>query len=353
MKSKVYFISVEDLDDLQAIKAKFTLLLDESGMLDFLLPGKTAAIKMHFGEEGNTGHVSPEYVRMVCDRISAKGAKPVLVDTNTLYRGKRSMTASHIQLARGHGFTEEIAGAPITIAEDSVDVEVGSQFLKTAKVAPFFLKVDALVGIAHFKGHLMTGFGGMLKNIGMGCASREGKLIQHSDYTPIVKEENCVGCGACEAACPARAISIVNDIARIEGGRCIGCASCISACPNNAIDLDWEAGAGTIQEKMVGHAKAVLSGKKDKLAFFNFAIKITKECDCLAKDDPRICPDVGIFASCDPVSIDKACLDVMIRTCGKDVFMQVHPKRDGTKQLYHAAKLGLGNIEYDLVNLSY
>ena len=353
MKSKVYFISVEELDDMQAIKAKFTRLLDESDLLGFFKPGQMAAVKLHFGEEGNTGHVKPEYVKMVCERISGQGAKPVLTDTNTLYRGRRCMTEAHVQIAHDHGFTEEQVGAPIVIGDDSVDVPVDTQFLKNAKIASFYRKVDAMVGIAHFKGHLMTGFGGALKNIGMGCASREGKLLQHSDYTPIVKKENCVGCEMCVEACAARAITIVDDIARIEGGMCIGCASCIAACPNNAMDLDWAAGAGTIQEKMIGHVKAVLSGKKERAVFFNFAVKITKECDCLAKDDPRICPDVGIFASTDPVSIDKACLDLVIRTCGKDIFAEVHPRRDGTKQLYYAAKLGLGNIEYDLVNLSY
>jgi len=353
MKNKVYFISVGDFDDLESIKTKFGRLLEESNILDFLKADETVAVKMHFGEEGNTGYVKPEYVRLVCDSIKAKQAKPVLTDTNTLYKGERTVSATHILLARKHGFTEEIAAAPIVIAEDSLDVKVESKFLKAAQIAPFFRTVDAIVGIAHFKGHLMTGFGGALKNIGMGCASREGKLLQHCDLAPFVKTEKCTACGACIQVCPVDAISMKNEAAFVNKQKCIGCASCIAACPEMAIDLDWESGAPVIQERMIDHARAVLQGKEKKMAFINFAIKITKECDCLAKDDPRICPDVGIFASKDPVALDKATLDVIIKACGKDVFQEAHPKRDGLKHLFYASRMGLGGIEYELINLSY
>jgi len=353
MKSQVYFISVEDLDDIEAIKTKFGRLLEESNILNVFEKDDTVAVKMHFGEEGNTGYVKPEYVRMVCDIIKSQQAKPILTDTNTLYKGGRTTTEDHVKLAHKHGFTEEIAGAPIVIGEGSVDVKVESKFLKVAKIAPFFRTVDAIVGIAHFKGHLITGFGGILKNIGMGCASREGKLLQHSDLAPFVKIEKCSACGACIEACPVDAISMKNEAAFVNKHKCIGCASCIAACPESAIDLDWESGAPIIQERMVDHARAVLTEKEKKMVFINFAIKITKECDCIAKDDPRICPDVGILASKDSVAIDKAALDVIIKTCGKDIFQEVHPKRDGLKQLFYASRMGLGTIEYELINLSY
>lgn len=185
----------------------------------------------------------------------------------------------------------------------------------------------------------------------MGCAARQGKLAQHSDISPFVIRGNCVGCAACESACPVKAIIIRDKKSIVDSLKCIGCASCIAACKYNAIEINWEAGGKLIQEKIVEYAKAVLDTKKNKIACVNFAIKITKECDCLAKDDPRISPDVGIFASTDPVSVDKACLDKIISACGKDVFREAHPKRDGMRQLEYAQELGLGSMDYELIEV--
>jgi uncharacterized Fe-S center protein len=213
------------------------------------------------------------------------------------------------------------------------------------------MDADAFVGIAHFKGHLMTGFGGALKNVGMGCATRDGKLVQHCDIAPFIKEKKCVGCRQCEAVCPAKAIVMKADKAVLGDSLCIGCASCIAACTHDAIDIKWEAGGSLIQQKMTEYAKAVLRGRQGNVLFVNFAITITKECDCLAKDDPRIVPDVGLFVSSDPVSVDKACLDLVLEAAGRDIFREVHPKRDGNIQLKHAAKIGLGSLEYELTRV--
>jgi uncharacterized protein len=185
----------------------------------------------------------------------------------------------------------------------------------------------------------------------MGCAARQGKLAQHSDVSPFVIVNNCVGCAACESVCPVKAIIIKNKKSIVDSFKCIGCASCIAACKYNAIEINLEAGGKSIQEKMIEYALAVLNSKKQKLACINFAIKITKECDCLAKDDPRISPDVGIFASTDPVSADKACLDRIISVCGRDIFREVHPKRDGMRQLEYAQELGLGSMDYELIEV--
>ena len=351
MKSKVYFISVKNSDTTQAITEKFIRLIAESAILDFIKPNDKVAVKLHFGEEGNTGFVKPEYLKIVTDSISRRAATPVLSDTNTLYRGRRLNSEEHKKIAYEHGFTPEACGAPVVIADGNIEVPVAGKFIAKAKVAPLFIESDALVVVSHFKGHIMAGFGGALKNVGMGCASRQGKLAQHSDVAPLVRVKNCTGCGECEKVCPADAISIINNKSQIDSKKCIGCSSCIAACPHNAIDVHWESGAGNIQEKMTEHAKAVLDTKKARAAFFNFAIKITKECDCLAKDDPRIAPDVGIFASSDPVSIDKACFDMVNVACGKDVFKQVWPERDALKQLRHAVAMGLGNLDYELIKL--
>ncbi|MFA5363260.1 MAG: DUF362 domain-containing protein [Candidatus Omnitrophota bacterium] len=353
MKSRVYFISVSNTDTEETIRQKLARLLEKSGALEFINKGQRVAVKLHFGEEGNRGYVKPGYVRIVCEHIRHRQAEPFLADTNTLYRGKRMNSKDHGTLAAEHGFTEESVGARVFIPDDSqkeelAEIAVGGRYIKSAKIAKAFVDADVLVGIAHFKGHLMAGFGGALKNIGMGCATREGKLIQHCDIAPFIKEKKCAGCRQCEAVCPARAIVMRNNKAVLDVSLCIGCASCIAACTHDAIDIKWEAGGGLLQQKMAEYAKAVLHGKEKKAVFINFVLKVTKECDCMAKDDPRIVPDIGICISDDPVSLDKACLDLVMEAAGKDIFKEVHPKRDGNIQLKHAAKIGLGNLEYEL-----
>jgi hypothetical protein len=293
---------------------------------------------------------------LACDRILQKQATPVLSDTNTLYRGRRTNSKDHLKIAREHGFTKESTGAEVAIPDETkkknvAKVALNGKFIKSAKIVKAFLDADAIVDIAHFKGHIMTGFAGVLKNVGMGCATREGKLAQHSDVSPIVHPDNCVGCGACKKVCPVKAITIKDRKSHIDAKICIGCASCIAVCNYYAIDVNWDAGGVTIQEKMIEYAKAVLKDKTEKAAFINFAIKITKECDCLAKDDPRIAPDIGIFASRDPVSCDKAALDLTIAESKIDIFKEAHPNRDGLRQLNYAAEIGLGNLDYELINL--
>lgn len=356
MKSEVYFIRVNNLDILETAKTKLKNLIEESGILNFIVQGDRVTMKMHFGEEGNTGYVNPGYIRVISENIARKEAEIILSDTNTLYRGRRMNSKEHLALAYEHGFSEESCGCRVLIPDDSkreniLDVPVNQRLIKVAKVARVFLEADAIIGIAHFKGHMMTGFGGALKNIGMGCAAREGKLAQHSDISPFVIIERCVACKECIKSCPAQSIFIKEDKAYIDPVKCIGCASCIAACLENAIEVNWEAGGSNVQEKMIEYTKAVLKDKKENSAFINFATKITKECDCLAKDDPRIVADVGILASHDPVSIDKASLDLVIKGAGRDIFKEVHPFRDGFKQLSYAEELGLGNLEYELIEV--
>jgi uncharacterized Fe-S center protein len=357
MKSKVYYVKTDNGDDAQTVKERFSLLLAKSGILGCISAKESGVIKIHFGEEGNTGYVKPEYVGVLTKAVREKGANVVLADTNTLYKGRRMESAEHTRLALEHGFTPEVAGAEVVIPNEKAEgqtakLEINQKFIKTAKVLKLFIDADFLINVAHFKGHMMTGYGGVLKNIGMGCASREGKLEQHTDISPVVYMETCIGCGKCVEICPADAITLREKKATVDNGKCIGCANCIAVCPTEAITVPWDSGGDTIQEKMVEYAKAVLDRQKGRALHISFALKITKECDCLAKDDPRIAPDVGILASLDPVSLDKACLDLTINACDKDVLKEVHPRRNGMKQLEHAREIGLGRLDYELIEIT-
>ena len=314
-------------------------------------------LKLHFGEEGNTGYVRPAYVSLIVEDLLQRKAHAVVSDSNTLYRGRRTNSRDHLDMAYEHGFTPDALKAEVVIPDDTQkqnirEVELNGSYVKTAKIGRVYWDADAIIGIAHFKGHLMTGFGGALKNIGMGCATREGKLFQHSDLAPIVVIKKCTGCKSCLAVCPAAAITMKNDMAVVDASKCIGCASCIAACKFNAIDLNWEAGGMLIQEKMIEYTKAALLNKKGKAVFYNFLIKITKECDCLAKDDPRVVPDIGILASTDPVALDQASFDLVVKKAGADIFKQFHPNRDANKQLAYAQKIGLGTRDYETLSIN-
>lgn len=355
MKSKVYFIPIEASDNIQIINEKIKRLLKESAIFDFIQKQYKVAIKIHFGEEGNTGFVSPMHVRIICDAIINRGATAFLSDANTLYRGKRLNSKDHLGLAYEHGFTKEKTGVDVIIPDDAnknevIEVEINQKFIKRAKLARIFIDADAIVAINHFKGHILTGFGGALKNIGMGCATREGKLAQHCDVSPVVYADQCSGCGECEIVCPAGAIHLKDKKSVLDSSKCIGCASCMAVCKTMALFVDLGAGDKT-QEKMVEYSLAVLKGKNKRAGFINFANKINKECDCWGMENPRIAPDVGILASLDPVSIDKASFDLINKACGKDIFRAVHPDQDGMKQLVYAEKLGLGSLDYELIEL--
>ncbi|MBN1578722.1 MAG: DUF362 domain-containing protein [Chitinispirillaceae bacterium] len=354
--SKVWFIPVDEADTITAIADKLRLLFDRSGFSDAVSANSVAQIKMHFGEKGNRGYVRPELIRGITDAIRARGGRAVVSDTNTLYRGGRTNSRDHLQLARRHGFTDEAVGGGVEIPDEKdatsvASVPVAGRFIAAAKVLRCYIETPLLVGVAHFKGHLVTGFGGALKNIGMGCATREGKLAQHAAVAPFIIGKNCIGCGACRDVCPADAITVIDGKARLDPAKCIGCASCIAVCKNDAVELDWRGGTGSLPDKMVEYAAAVLGSPGQKV-FINVALRITAECDCLAKDDPRIVPDVGLFAATDPAAIDQASYDlVCTKAGGFDPFRKAHPKRDPVRQLDCAERMGLGTRNYELVTV--
>ena len=355
MKSKVYFVAVEDSEDINAANDKLKLLLEASRVLSFPEEGDKVGVKLHFGEEGTDAFVRPNHLRLICDEIAKKGAVPFLSDANTLYRGKRLNSKDHLEVAMAHGFTRETVGVDIFIPdetkeEDVREVQIDQRLIKTAKVGRCYVDADAFVAVTHFKGHALTGFGGTLKNIGMGCATRPGKLAQHCGAAPTFYKDKCIGCGECEKVCPVQAIHLEDDKSVLNTEKCIGCASCVAACPNLALFIDFRAG-DEVQMKMVEYTYAILKDKKDKAGFLNFAVRINKECDCWRYGNERIAPDVGIFASADPVAIDKASLDLVNAYCGKEIFKEFHPKQNHLLQLEYAHELGLGGLDYELIRL--
>jgi hypothetical protein len=303
---------------------------------------------------GNTAFLPPIWVREVVRLLKEKRALPFLTDTNTLYAGQRTNAVLHILNAAENGFTLECCGAPIIIAdglrgENVVKIPIEGRHFKEIMVAAAAIWADAIVCLTHFKCHVLTGFGGAIKNIGMGFAAKEGKSAMHMmDEAPYVKEESCSGCGRCKKRCPTGAIT-VEECAKIDARLCKGCAQCIVSCPQKAIKIDWEAQAKEVPQRIAEYAYGILKGKKS--CFLNFCMNITPDCDCCPHSDAPVCEDIGILASFDPVAIDQASADLVNKVAGKDVFAQIHPKVNWKEQLEHSEKLGVGKREYELVHL--
>jgi uncharacterized protein len=327
------------------------------------------AIKLHFGEAGNCAYIRPVFLRTIVDRIKDLGGRPFLTDTNTLYTGPRSNGVTHIEAAIRNGFDYAVVGCPIVIADGvrgsgGVKVGITGEILKEVSIAREIVDADALVVVSHFKGHELAGFGGALKNVGMGCTTREGKLSQHSSVSPRISVERCKGCGLCLDYCPAHAISLADKKARIEGQRCIGCGECIVVCRRQAIEVEWNEDSDRFQKKMVEHASAALKDKKGKAVFLNFLMQISPYCDCYPHNDAPIVKDIGILGSSDPVAVDAASCDLVngeeslpgsvIKHAlkpGEDKFRAVFPRIDWNIQLDHARRLSMGERAYTLVKV--
>ena len=349
---------------------KMALLLEQAGLPDKIGRGDLVAVKLHFGERGNTAFIRPVFVRRVVELLRDLGAKPFLTDTNTLYIGSRSEATTHLQTAIRNGFDFAVVDAPLVIADglrgnSSVEVPIpGGRHFQRVHIASEIANADALVVLSHFKCHDLAGFGGALKNLGMGCSSREGKLAQHSSVAPKVKAKRCVACGECLPWCPVAAITL-DGKARIEPNLCIGCGECILTCPQEAIQVQWTEGPLVMQEKMAEHACGAMAGKSEHSIFLNMATQISPACDCYGHTDAPIVGDIGFLAASDPVAIDQASVDKVNQQIGNpasalksnhepgmDKFRGVCPDIDWGVQLTHAEKLGLGSRRYRLEDIS-
>ena len=317
------------------------------------------AVKLHFGERGNDTFVRPYFVRPVVDAIKAAGGKPFLTDSNTLYKHKRHNAVDHLETASLHGFNMASTGAPIIIADglkgfDRREVAIQGDHFKSVHISPAIADADSMVTISHFKGHVMAGFGGAIKNLAMGCAPALGKRDQH-EANVEVNQKKCVACGTCVPVCPVMAISM-DAKAHIDAKECMACGTCLHVCPVNAIDISWKTNILEFSQRMAEYALGAVAGKKRPL-YINLLMDVTPGCDCHTCSDPAIVPDIGVLGSEDPVALDKACFD-LVNACGlaagsqpEDRFLALYPRLKPLEQLVHAAKLGMGALDYSLVKL--
>ena len=377
MKCPVYFSDLK-VESGKTLLDKVDILLDRADLGGKIREKDLVAIKLHFGEKGNTAYVRPIFLRRVVNRVRQYKGKPFLTDTNTLYTGSRSEAVSHLITAFENGFTESVVNAPIVIADglrgnSAVKVRIDKPIFKTVSIAREIYMADALIAVTHFKGHELSGFGGALKNLGMGCSSREGKLSQHSNISPQVKGKTCTGCETCLSWCPQSAISMVSkdsgpedkrSIAWIDSKNCIGCGECILACPSGAIQIKWNESIPIFQKKMVEHAYGAIQKKKGKILYLNFLTQISPACDCYGYSDTPIVNDIGILSSEDPVAIDQASVDLVngepgnrssklpgAWEPGENKFRAIYPEVDWNIQLAYAEEIGMGTREYELIKI--
>ncbi len=355
MKSKVYWIPANRQEEAKSLSAKVEELYLALGLDGVIEKESFVALKIHFGEKGNTGHIKPAWLERLVYRLKARTDRAFFTDSNTLYVGMRSNAVDYANLAARHGYSLERSGLPVLIAdgligENDLEVKVNLKHVKAAKVAAGILHADFLLCLNHLTGHVQTGLGAAIKNLGMGCASRAGKLEQHSQVHPHIKAKQCKNCGICIDYCPTQAIVQGEGSVFIVDDRCIGCGECLVVCKIGAVKMRWDSDSARLQEKMAEYAYAVWSQFKDKIGFINFLLQVTKDCDCMAGNQPEIIPDIGIVSSLDPVALDKASADLVVGTGRKDPLRKAYDI-DWSLQLKHGAKIGLGSMDYELIEL--
>jgi len=377
-KSKVYFTTFKTTGSENLIQ-KLNRLIKTAGMGQIDFEDKYAAIKIHFGEYGNLAFLRPNYAKVVADYVKELGGKPFLTDCNTLYVGSRKNALDHLDTAYLNGFSPLQTGCQVIIADglkgtDETLVPIDGDYVKEAKIGHAVMDADVFISLNHFKGHEAVGFGGALKNIGMGCGSRAGKMEQHCEGKPHVDKDDCVGCGACLKICAHDAPEITDRKAEINKDKCVGCGRCLAVCPKNAISADDNNSLVKLNHKIAEYSYAVL---KDRPHFhISLICDVSPNCDCHSENDIPIVPNIGMLASFDPVALDVACADlvnqmpvnpgsVLADNFAKDVFNEgehhdhtkhdhfqmTHPDTEWRSCIEHAKKFGIGNDEYELVRI--
>ena len=337
------------------------------------LDNKFVAIKIHFGELGNIAYLRPNYAKAVADLVKEGGGKPFLTDCNTLYPGSRKNALDHLDCAQENGFNETTTGCHVIIGDglrgtDDIVVPIeGGEYCKEAYIGRAIMDADVFISLNHFKGHEATGFGGALKNIGMGCGSRAGKMHQHNQGKPVVNEAACRKCKRCAMECGSDAISYESGKAVIDQDICKGCGRCIGACSFDAIYNPNGNANEILGCKIAEYTKAVI----DKRPNFHISliVDVSPNCDCHSENDAPILPNIGMFASFDPVALDQACVDACQKATPMpnsqlgdnlakpdwnfhyDHFKDSNPNVRWEETLAHAEKLGIGSREYELIKM--
>jgi uncharacterized Fe-S center protein len=365
-EAKVYFSDLATHD--RNLLEKLHALMKAAGFQGLDLDGKFVAVKMHFGEPGNLAFLRPNWAKTVCDYVKELGGKPFLTDCNTLYVGGRKNGLEHLDSAYQNGFNPFQTGVHTVIADgikgtDEAYIPVeGGEYVKEAKIGRALADADAVISLTHFKGHESTGFGGALKNLGMGGGSRAGKMEMHSAGKPHVAEKYCIGCGRCQRICAHGAPILVDGKCHIDHDRCVGCGRCIGVCPRDAIRPASDETNAILGCKIAEYAKAVCA---DKPCFhISIVIDVSPCCDCHSENDRAIVPNVGMFASFDPVALDQACADAVnaqtpitysflgeAEHTHHDHFTDMFPDTDWQAALTHGEKLGIGTRKYSLINI--
>lgn len=374
-KAKVYFTNFRTVAFGDGLPTKLKKLIKRAGIGQIDMDGKFVAIKMHFGELGNISYLRPNYAKAVADVVKELGGKPFLTDCNTMYPGSRKNALEHLECAWENGFTPLTVGCPILIGDglkgtDDIAVPVaGGEYVKEARIGRAVMDADVFISLTHFKGHEMTGFGGTIKNIGMGCGSRAGKTDQHSSGKPQIDPALCRGCRRCQRECANNGLEFdsVSKKMSVNQENCVGCGRCLGACNFDAISFQNFAASQLLNCRMAEYTKAVVDGRPN--FHISLIVDVSPNCDCHGENDAPILPDLGMFASFDPLALDQACADACLKAAPlpgsqlsdnmakpdfedhHDHFVNSTPASEWLTCLEHAEKIGLGTREYELVTV--
>ena len=343
--SNVYYKKTNSKTTVQEIQQISKSLLTTLVEKEQISLNKTIPLKVHFGEKGNKTFVKSENYLGIIDFLKERKIESLFMETSVLYGGQRFKAEVHHKTALEHGFDQlPIIFADGESGEDYAETEVDLKHYDSCKIGKKFLDYNQLVVVSHFKGHQLAGFGGAIKQLAMGHASKGGKLAMHMGNKPQIKNRKCEQCNLCQKRCNEAAITI-GEKSFIDHDKCVGCGACVPACPHNAISFitlqsmaKFLMGGNKFREKIVEYAYAAQLDKKN--IYINFAMNITKGCDCEPRKMRPLIEDFGIMVSTDPVALDKACWD-LAKEKGK--------KFKGAEQFDYAEKVGLGSQNYVLI----
>lgn len=370
MASDVYFWNLR-ASAKAPLSVKLTAMLNASGAKRHIDEGDLAAVKIHFGEQGTTGFLRPLWVKPIIDFIRSAGGSPFLTDASTLYGGQRSEAVAHHMCAARHGWDPLVMDAPVIIAdglrgEDELAVAIDGKHIAETYIAKSIADADFFVSVNHFKGHELAGYGGALKNMGMGSGSKKGKMHQHCTTGPIVNQEKCTACESCMRVCGENALFIEESSGKIslDDDKCVGCGGCFVVCRHEGLEINWKTGVQEFLERMMEYCLGVTKTKKKPCLHVNFIMDVVPDCDCVGFTDAPICPDIGVMVSFDPVALDQACMDMVDEAPplypsqlpfgvmpGQAKFAAIHQHVPEDFGLAYAESIGLGSREYNLITL--